>query len=623
MTRVTTRRYRSPMTLRGTESSNSKKSVKLVLICAVMFLLAAWTFGGTNPRSGDAPKAHSGGVATFSMTPGTSFTWIFPILNVASYEAWNQNAELGLYRPLYWAGTGSSMAISSPLSFAFPPVWSHHDTEVSIRLKNYKWSDGDPITTADIKFFFELLDANKTQDALYVPGDMPDNIKSISYPNKSDFMIHLRTSVNPAWFEGNQLTNVFPFPVQEWDRTSLKQSVGNYAATPSGAKAVFKFLSQQSSKLSTYATNPLWKVVDGPWRLTSYSAATGDTTFSRNIHYVGADKPHLDQYKLLDYTSNTAEIDALRTGAIDYGWLPYNSYEGLAGYFRSHGYTVAPWHAAYLNWGEFGYTNPTYGPLVRQLYIRQALLHLVNEHLLLNAALHGIGQLVYGPVPDLPGPPYVTHEELTDPDPYSPRAALRLLNAHGWKNKGGALVCERPGTGSNQCGAKIAKGRKFVLSFVYPTATYLIAPQAQQFATTAESVGVKIQLEPEPLGTVLSQGGVCPPGPCNYGILAYDTYIWNYGAAYQYPSGGGIFGPKNYWGGGYSSPVADRLINATDTKIGLQYLHQYENYISRQVAGLWLPSPAYQISVVKKTLRGWAPQQVFGDEMPERWYFSS
>lgn len=609
--------HRQPTAPRVTRFSR-----KALFSCLVVLLLAAWTGIGTagGVRS---DKRTSGGTATFAMSTGTSFTWIFPILNAANNEAWNQNAELGLYRPLYWAGTGSSAGISNNLSFAYPPVWTDHDTTVTVKLKHEMWSDGDPVTTADVKFFFELLDANKADDALYVPGDMPDNITGVTYPSRTTFTIHLSHTVNPAWFLGNQLTNIIPLPAQIWDRTSSTQRDGNYAATTAGAKAVFQFLTAQSSKLSTYSSNPLWKVVDGPWRLTSYSAATGDSTFTSNAAYTGADKPRLRHYELRDYTSNTAEINALRSGQLDYGWLPYNSYEGLKGYFQSHGYSVATWTAAYLNWGEFGYTNPTYGPLVKQLYIRQALLRLVDERLLLKAVLHGIGSLVYGPVPNLPGPAYATHEELTDPDPYSPKTALQVMRSHGWVRKGSGLYCERPGSAGSDCGTGIRKGRKFVLSFVYPTATYEIPPQAEQFATTAASIGVDIQLRPEALGTVLSSGGVCPPGPCNYGILAYDTYIWNYGAAYQYPSGAGIFGPKNYWGGGYSSATTDRLINASDTYSGLSYLHSYENYVSRQVAGLWLPSPAYQISVVKDTLKGWSPQQVFGDEMPERWYFKS
>ncbi|MHB1511043.1 MAG: hypothetical protein ACYCST_16005 [Acidimicrobiales bacterium] len=41
----------------------------------------------------------------------------------------------------------------------------------------------------------------------------------------------------------------------------------------------------------------------------------------------------------------------------------------------------------------------------------------MNERLHLKATLHGDGQLTCGPVPNLPGSPYVSPQERTEPDP--------------------------------------------------------------------------------------------------------------------------------------------------------------------------------------------------------------
>ena len=37
---------------------------------------------------------------------------------------------------------------------------------------------------------------------------------------------------------------------------------------------IFNFLTAQAKSLSTYATNPLWQVVDGPYKLTAYNPTT-------------------------------------------------------------------------------------------------------------------------------------------------------------------------------------------------------------------------------------------------------------------------------------------------------------------------------------------------------------
>jgi peptide/nickel transport system substrate-binding protein len=586
-------------------------------------LLLASCSSGSAPAS--ATRSHGvplpGGTATFAMSHGDQFNWILPLPNEASFEPYEQNTEYSMWRPLYFAGNGASPTIDQPESLAYPPAWSNGDRTVTIRLKPRHWSDGKPVTTRDVQFFFDLLEANKSQIATYIPGDLPDDVTSISYPSASTFVIRLKAAVNPTWFDDNELTFVVPLPQQAWDRTSATAPVGNYDLTPAGAKAVFHFLYGQSEKLSTYATNPLWKVVDGPWVLTGYSPTTATTTLTANPAYDGPDRPRLHRVVLESFPSETAEVDALRSGGLDYGYLPLSD-AALAASFRASGFTVAPWNADYIQWAQLGYTSKTYGPLVRQVYLRQALQHLVDQPLYIAKAQHGYGSVNYGPVPDTAGSPYLTSEEATNPDPYSPGAARALLRAHGWRpGPGGVLTCAHPGTGAGQCGTGIARGAPLRLLFMYQTGSPSLTAEVEAYQSAAAGIGVDLVLDPQSLTTMYSIGGVCPPGPCNWGIILYANYFWDYGDPEVLPGAGQAFGPGNYWGGGYSSATADRLINGYHTEAGLAPLFAYENYISRQVAGLWFPSAPYQISVVKDTLREWQPQQVFGDPQPSRWYF--
>jgi peptide/nickel transport system substrate-binding protein len=606
---------------RGCRPRRAGATTSLLAVAALTLAACATTTSTTSPARKAKPLY--GGVAVYSHAVGDDFTWLFPLMNQANYEPWDQNTELMMWRPLYFSGKGTEPVINTTLSLAYPPVWSDHDSVVTVRLKpGYRWSDGTPVTTRDVQFWWDLYKANTSQIATYVPGDLPDNVRSIDWVSPTEFVLHLTGSFNPLWYDLNELTLIVPLPQQAWDRESLGGPVGNYDLTTAGAKAVFSFLLKQSEDLTTYATNPLWKVVDGPWVLTGYDPTTYETTLSRNPSYSGPEKPHLDKVVFITPTSETAEVDGLRSGEIDYGYLPFSDY-GLLPYFEHHGFTVEAWRPEYVNFDELGYTGP-YRHLVDQLYIRQALQHLVDEPLYMKTVIHGFGQYTYGPVPNIPGSPYVSPQEKVDPYPFSVSAARALLTSHGWRpGPGGYMVCESPGTGTGDCGSGIPRGQVLALKMMYETGYPSLLAQVEYFQTAARSAGIEIQLDPESETTMFSIGGVCPPGPCDWGIIAYSYYLWDYTQNDALPTGGEIFGQGNYWGGGYYSPEAQHLIDLTHTHPGLKYLYEYENYISRQVAGLWFPTQDTRISVVKDTLQGWQQQQAFGNPRPSRWYYVS
>lgn len=576
----------------------------------------------TGAASASPRRAHSGpkGTATFALQPTDSFSWMLPLENGANEEPWELSTDEGMWLPLYFAGKGSDPVINYRLSLADPPVYSDGGRTVTIRLKHFVWSDGRPVTTRDVEFFFNLYKAGESKIATYVSGEFPGNIRRIDYVSPTEFVLHLDRSYSEQWYTDNQLVNIVPMPQHAWDKESSTARVGNYDKTPAGAAKVFNFLYGQSEKLSSYVSNPLWHVVDGPFEVTSYNPVNGDTTLTANRSYRGPDRPHLLHVVLETFTSDTAEVDALRSGGVDYGYIPYSDY-GLVGYFKSHGFAVKPWAPDYEQSVEIGFTSPRYGPLVRQLYIRQALQHLVDEPLYLKTTLDGIGQLTYGPVPNIPGSPYVSPQERRDPYTYSVSAARRLLVAHGWKKgAGGIMVCARPGTSSRDCGAKIARGRKLSLLMSYTiTSLVELAAQAQAFQTAARRAGIEVDLDPESATTQYSDDGVCPPGPCNYALVLYPLWFTNYGDLGILPTLEQQFAKGNYYGGGYYSPETQRLIEEAQTHTGLRYLYRLENYVSRQVAALWWPTGDNQISVVSDKLHNWQPQQAFGNPMPQRW----
>ncbi|MHB1988623.1 MAG: ABC transporter substrate-binding protein [Acidimicrobiales bacterium] len=616
-----------------TESSIGKRRHQAPRIAAVLgacaLVLAACSSSHAPLSSGTTPKSHQkpikGGVASYALPIGEDFSWMLPLENQANYEDYDSNVEGGMWRPLYFAGGAGTTGVNPQLSIANPPVYSNNNKTVTITLKHdYTWSDGTPVTSTDVRFFFalEAAAAKAGKYGPYVPGEMPDDISSVSYQGPYKFTMSLKQSYNPQWFTGNQLTWIYPLPAQTWDKTCATCTVNaNAAATPKGALAVFNFLYQASSNLPSYSTNPLWKVVDGPWVLTSYDPTTFHSVFKANPKYTGRGKPHLSGYEIYAFSSDTAEVDAVRSGIVDFGFLPYTDLASASTY-TNQGYTIKPWRYFYNEVAEFGYTNKTAGPLVKQLYVRQALQHLVNEPLYLSAALKGYGLQDYGSAPDYPNSPFVSPALKKDPYPYSISAAKKLLAAHGWtKSSNGTDSCSRPGTAANECGAGIAKGTPLSLSFMYSTGTQSYLSQVEAFQTAARQAGVTINLNGQSENTMYSIAGVCPPGPCNWGLAGYAGFMWDFGQYELLPVGGNQFGKGNYWAGGYNSPEAQRLINYAHTHAGLKPIYAVENYLSKNVASLWWPLADYEIVLAKNTLQGWYPLNPYANFRPSTWYF--
>jgi peptide/nickel transport system substrate-binding protein len=596
--------------------------VTVAAACGCSLLLAACATA-TAPVSG-AGRPLPGGVASYALGVGEDFSWLFPLPNEVNYEAWDGNPDGEMWLPLYRAGGPGITGIDYPLSLASKPVYSDHDQTVTVTMKrNYRWSDGQPVTVSDVQFFFQLEAAGVKlgKYAPYVPGDMPDDITSVTYHGPYQFTLHLNHPYNPVWFTGNQLTWIYPLPRQVWDKTCARCPVGNNAATLAGAEKVYNFLYAQSSELATYSTNPIWKTVDGPWVISSFDPVTYHAVFRANKKYTGPDRPHLDGYQIYSFSSDVAELDALRSGRITFGWLPISDARA-ARTFEAMGFTFKPWYAIDNEVMEFGYTSKQWGPLVRQLYIRQALQHLVNQQLYIKATLHGYGVPDYGIVPAVFSP-YVSPQLRRNPYPYSVTAAVKLLAAHGWvKNPAGVDVCQRPGVASGDCGAGIARGRPLSLRFMFSTGSPEFLAQVEAYQAAAKAAGIQITLDPQTENTMFSVAGVCPPGPCNWGIAGYSGYMWPFGQYHVVPAGGQEFGKGNYWAGGYYSPTAQALINAAHTQAGFGPLYRDENYLTQQVAGLWWPLPAIMLLLVKNTLRGWTPLDPYdADPLPFRWYF--
>jgi peptide/nickel transport system substrate-binding protein len=586
-------------------------------------LLAACTSGGGSsaPNNTSGPRV-KGGTATIALSPGDQFNFILPLL---SYEyATGANIEYSEYlmwRPLYWFGGPGKVGLNTQESLADPATvtTAGGKTTATIQLKPYRWSDGKPVTSRDVEFWFDLLKADKANWWGYVAGEFPDNVSSFKVLSPSRFSLTFTGTYGSTWLY-NELGQLIPLPQQAWDKESASGPVGNYDLTTAGAKAVYGFLAAQNKDLSTYATNPLWQVVDGPWKLTSFAASTGDATYVRNPSYSGPASGSLHSLRVLSFTSDDAEFNSLlAAGGISYGYLPFND-AGQVGRVTSDGYNVAAWPAWGITYVNLNYASPQAGAVLKQLYVRQAMQHLINQTGYISAFLHGYGNPTYGPVPLVPSSTYVSSTQKANPYPYDPSAATSLLSAHGWHVvKGGTDVCTRPGSAANECGAGITSGEKLSLGFEYSTGTQAVTEEVATLQSAFSQAGIQLSLRGAPFSTVVSDDVPCPKSSCWQ--LNYYGQGWYFDPGYDDPDGSVLFESGGVDNGGlYDSPTANALINKLPSG-GYPALYTYENYLAKQLPMLWMPQLDEQISAVNAKLKGVYPQDPEGNIYPENWYY--
>jgi len=630
---------------------------------AAAAVLAACGGSGSGTGSGASPGATTGaGVGHVIATTGTPVqggtaywaeqplsppNYIFPLISGAYYS--NENVyefQTLMYRPLYWYGDRGKPGVDYSLSLGDPPVYSDHDRVVTITLKHAHWSDGEPVITRDVIFWLNLLKADKADWASYVPGGFPDNVRSWTPLGTHTLQLHLNRSYNPIWFTDNELSQITPLPIA-WDRTSMvsctaagcpvavaRAGSARPDETPAGARAVYRFLNDQAKEVSGYAQSPIWSIVDGAWKLRSLTSS-GLATFVPNQKYDGPNKPKLAKFVELPFTSETAEFSVLRAGTakgdaggsspqISVGYVPDADVPQSAA-LRSQGYRLSAFYPYGFDYFEPNFNNPAVGPILRQLYFRQAFQHLVDQSGWIHAYYQGLGVPTYSPVPAQPANPYANRQAHRNPYPFSVSAATKILNAHGWKvAANGTTSCTHPGSGAGDCGTGIAAGKQLRFTLMYPSGMSSTDGAMADLQSVAREVGIQITLKQVTTATIDAEIEPCAPH-----TAACSWQLGQYGAAWvfapdHYPTGEEIFQTGALGNvGSYSDPSIDRLIKATTTsppRLAQRALDVYANAVRTQLPDFWQPSPG-TLETFQSNLAG-AALNAYGYLNPEEWYFT-
>jgi|HubBroStandDraft_1064217.scaffolds.fasta_scaffold31022_1 peptide/nickel transport system substrate-binding protein len=574
-----------------------------------------------------AAKHVAGGTVTFGMAAGATPTYIFPITPGANSSVYTTDFFDDLmWRPLWWTPEGHSLNINYPLSLAGPPVFSNGNKTVVINMKtNYKWSNGAPVDAQDLVFFIDLIKAAVKLSAAnygnYSPGYFPDNVASFSATSKFQLTITFTKTYNPGYLFYDQLSLLQPLPSTAWDIDAVGGKPVSYA-TLAGAEKIYTFLNAQSLKLSTYATNPLWQDVDGPFKLTAFNPSTDANTMVPNPAYSGQ-KPSITKFQEVAFTSDASEYTALRSGQLTVGLVPSTDYPQVPTLrkqgFNVFGYPDFGWDYLLFNFKD---TTNHWNDVIGQLYVRQALAHLVDEQGYITGVFHGYAAPGDGPVPSVPSSPFTPSNAVTPVYPFSVSAAKSLLAAHGWKIVNGVQTCETAGSGAADCGAGIPKGQTLAFPLVYNNGSPAITTEDTVFASDAKSAGIPITLIGKSFNFILS----------NYYDLAAPANIDKWAAedfggfsTDLYPTTNTIFNTGGSFNiGDYSNATADSLINTSVYGPNASAVKAEAAYLAENLPALFQPNSDH-VYAWKNTLSG--PQSSFWEltqfsANPEQWYFT-
>src|SRR5580700_5153112 len=522
---------------------------------------------------------HSGAV-TVGAPPGTAANWVLPLITGADNSVFTVlDFDYQLYRPLYWSTNGVKPEVVPSMSLANAPVWSN----------------GDKTAT---------------------------------------FVLNFKAAVNPSWAELDQIGAIQPMPSAKWTAAAEAANGGKTLnpANPADAKTIYNFLSAQSQKLSTYATNPLWQTVDGPYHLTAFDSSNSAFTMAPNPNYGGPESKAPPTLKVEPFTSDAAEVNAVKAGSITVGYLPLtdlptiNTVKNSASGYNAFGYDSFGWNYVAYNFKD---TSGDFDKIIGQLYIRQALAHLEDEAGYIKAFLNGGGGQAYGPVPLTPTSAYTPSDALTDPYPFSLSDATTLLKDHGWTvNPGGVDTCAKPGTAANECGAGIPPGTKLAWTLAYGTSPASIGQEDTALASEAAKAGIQITLKSSSFD-FLVQNYNNPAAPKEENAWAMSDFGGFTDSTY--PTTFGVFnstGSSNL--GSYDDPKADALIQASISSSNPQAVKAEASYLTEQQPGLFQPNPdaggnGSSVMVWSKSLSG--PPTSFEsltqfDLNPEFWFFT-
>jgi peptide/nickel transport system substrate-binding protein len=462
----------------------------------------------------------------------------------------NSRAAQLLYQPLVWVNRYGNVDYSR--SLAAKIVVSPDTTRYTITLRPWHWSDGAPVTAADLVYEWRMIARLGPDYPGYGSGGIPAQIKSVTALDPLHAQIVLTGPVNPLWFIDNGLSQFTPLPAHAWAGFSLDR------------------LYQTQSQPGFFT------IIDGPMRIERLDVGM-DAVFTPNPRYDGP-KLHLQRLVLNFIHGDGTAVQQVEAGELDFAPVPMELLGALHHLPGVHLELLSPvsfWYYLSLN-----LQNPRVA-FFRDVRVRQAMQDAIDQKAIIRLVYHGFGDQVYTAIPPVDANMLAPSLVGAYPVGYNPAKARALLAAAGYT----------PGPQG------ILTSHKRALEF-----TALMTPDSAEDAEMVlmmqaqlRAVGIRMNVHQVAFGEMMQ-------------VLQQDPQAWEAAelgtVSNPYPSGEAMFatgaGENN---GGYSDPQMDRLIDASINRPGLAGLYQYEIYIAAQQPVIFLATEKH-LDLVSDRMHG-------------------
>src|SRR5690242_15189756 len=369
-----------------------------VAVLATAGLFAAACGGSSSSSSGTSSSAPSG-VLTIDNESGGTWTCDFNPFNLSYISD-----SLGnVYEPLMFVNTLQNAKVSPWLATSY--AWSNGNKTLTFTIrKGVKFTNGDPMTPADVVYTFNLLKANKTLD------------------------------INSVWSVQSSVT-------QSGDNVVMQFK--------SVAVPYFYYIADQigivDQKVWTKIANPVTypdknPVGTGAYEISSKTCTPQNMKYTANPHYWQAGLPKVGTVNYPAFLTNDTANTYLANGQAQWGsqFIP-----SIQKFYLSKSPNYHYWFPPVANVSVFiNLTNP----ILKNVAVRQAMAYAIDRH---KASL--IGEYGYEPASNQSGIVTPTFSGWMDAPQaasfgnnyaYNPQKAISILQAAGYKKGSDGIMAK-------------------------------------------------------------------------------------------------------------------------------------------------------------------------------------
>lgn len=328
--------------------------------------------------------------------------------------------------------------------------------------KDVTFSDGVPLTSADVLFTLDLIRNPEINAPHSVPYYEPIESLVAEGPHRVVF------TLNEPYFQSLSITGGIDIL----------------------AKHYYEKFTPEEFNASTgllFGTGP-YKLEGDPedWR-----PGAGQVELVRNEDYWGP-RPTFDRLRWQEITDEAAQLVSMRNGDIDrYGVRPekykrLKDDENLNASNTLYEYSVATSGYRYVGWNQIKDGKPTPFADVR---VRRAMTMLLNRQEMCTQLMAGLATVATGPFNPL------SRQANPDVKPlgYDPEAAKALLAEAGYVDRDGDGVLEDEA------------GKPFRFSLIYPSSNNGYQQMAQYLKDAYARAGISMHLDPTEFNTMLNR----------------------------------------------------------------------------------------------------------------------